>query len=126
MKKLIPWILVAGFAAWVLSSVRPKTEPDFHTREFAKLPVLLNGRIQPLDSVARNSLLQLRTKQTVALEGKKELTAIQWLLEVMMKPEVADDRKVFRIDNGEVLSLLKFPVKEKYFSFAQLRPNYDE
>jgi len=33
------------------------------------LPVLLNGRIQPLDSVARNSLLQIRSTGSVPLEG---------------------------------------------------------
>ena len=126
MKKRLPWIILALAIAVVAFSLLPKPKGVLHTREFGELPVLLNGRIQPLDSVARNSLLELRTKQTVALEGKKELTAIEWLLEVMMKPEVADDRKVFRIDNGEVLSLLKLPEKEKYFSFAQLRPSYDE
>ena len=126
MKNRLPCIVLALAIAVVVCSSWPKGKAVFHAREFGKLPVLLNGRIQPFDSVARNSLLQLRTKQTVALEGKKELTAIEWLLEVMMKPEVADDRKVFRIDNGEVLSMLKFPEKEKYFSFAQLRTRYDE
>src|SRR5436190_16989769 len=99
MKKWLPVILVLVFAAWVASSLRPKPETGFQTRQFGKLPVLLNGRIQPLDSVARNSLLQLRTKQTLALEKNEKLTAIEWLLEVMAKPELADERKVFRIDN---------------------------
>ncbi len=126
MKNWLPWILAAIFAAWVLSALRPHPETGFQTREFGKLPVLLNGRIQPMDSVARNSLLQLRTKQTVDLGHGQKLTATEWLLEVMMKPEDADDRRVFRIDNQELLGMLKLPENEKYFSLNQLRPQYDE
>ena len=65
MKKSIPWILVAVLAAWALSALWQTPETGFHTREFGQLPVLMNGRFQPFDSVARNSLLQIRTKQTV-------------------------------------------------------------
>jgi ABC-type transport system involved in cytochrome c biogenesis permease subunit len=39
---------------------------------------------------------------------------------------VADDRKVFRIDNVELLGMLKLPENEKHFSFAQLMPSYNE
>ncbi|HZL42791.1 MAG TPA: cytochrome C biogenesis protein, partial [Verrucomicrobiae bacterium] len=69
MKKWLPLILVALFAAWVASALRPGAETaGFHVRDFAQIPVLLNGRIQPMDSVARNSLLQLRARQSVRLE----------------------------------------------------------
>jgi ABC-type transport system involved in cytochrome c biogenesis permease subunit len=124
MKKWLPWVLTAVLAAWVISTLRPKAEPEFQTREFGKLPVLLNGRIQPLDSVARNSLLQLRGKQTLDLGDRKKLTATEWLIEVMMKSELADDRKVFRIDNVELLGMLGFPDNEKFFSFNQIQPSY--
>jgi ABC-type transport system involved in cytochrome c biogenesis permease subunit len=43
-----------------------------------------------------------------------------------MKPEQADDLKVFRIDNNEVLALLKLPDNQKYYSLNQLRPQVDE
>src|SRR5687767_1404257 len=123
LARALPWILVAVFAAWVLSSLRPAKEPGFKLTEFGKLPVLLNGRVQPLDSVARNSLLQIRTKQTVLLEdGKTSMPAIQWLAETLMKPEVADTRKIFRIDHPEVLALLKLPEKEKYHSANDIKP----
>ena len=65
MKKWIPLILVVVMAGWVLSGLHQPPETGFHAREFGKLPVLMNGRFQPFDSVARNSLLQIRTKQTV-------------------------------------------------------------
>ncbi len=126
MKKFIPLILVAAFAAWVVASLHQPAETGFDTRAFGKLPVLMDGRFQPFDSVARNSLLQIRTKQTVPLDNGQTLSATGWLLEAMMKPEQADDRKIFRIDNGEVLALLKLPEKQEYYSFSQLRPQGDE
>jgi len=129
MKKWIPWSVLALVVIVLAYCSLPKPEGPFHTRAFGQLPVLLNGRFQPFDSVARNSLLQIRTKQTVPAEanGRTEtLSAMDWLLEVMMKPEAADDRKVFRIDNNEVSELLKVPDGQKYYSFNQLRPQADE
>ncbi len=68
MKKWIPLILVVVMAGWALSGLRQPPETGFDTRAFGKLPVLMNGRFQPFDSVARNSLLQIRTKQTIPVE----------------------------------------------------------
>jgi len=129
MKKWLPWILVLVMAGWVLSTLRPKPETGFRTREFGRLPVLMNGRFQPFDSVARNSLLQIRQRQNVVWkeDGKYQtMSARDWLIEVMMKPERADDRKIFRIDNVELISLLKLTEEQKYYAFAELKPQYQE
>jgi len=129
MKKWLPFIPVVVMAGWLLGGLHQPPRTGFNTRDFGRLPVLMNGRFQPFDSVARNSLLQIRTKQTVyeTDHGKAQtLSAMDWLLEAMMKPEAADDRKVFRIDNNEVTELLKLPDNEKYYSFNQLKPHLDE
>ena len=136
MKKWIPWITVAIFAGWVLSTLKPEPQPDFDLRGFSQLPVLMGGRIQPMDSVARNSLLEIRHKHAVFLPDETastgmfpkgtNLTAIQWLANVMMKPEAADQQKFFRIDNLELVNLLKLPDKANHFSFEQLRPKLPE
>jgi len=126
MKKFLPHLIVALFAAWMLSTLVPREKSEFELREFGKLPVLLNGRVQPMDSVGRNALRQLRNKQTVYLEDQRTLGATEWLLEVMAKPELADTRPVFRVDNDEVKSLLKLPVDDKYFTFTQIEPAFDE
>ena len=136
MKKWIPWITVAVFAGWVLSTLRPEPQKGFNLAAMGKLPVLLGGRIQPLDSVARNSLLEIRHKHAVFLPDDSaaesmfpkgtNLSAMEWLANVMMKPEVADQQKFFRIDNLELLNLLKLPDKANHFSFNQIRPNLEE
>ena len=93
--KTLPWLLLALFGAEIAAVLAPKKDGEFHVREFARLPVLLNGRIQPLDSAARNSLLQLRSTGDVPLEEvpswkfwhhPKKLKATEWLLELRRSP----------------------------------------
>jgi ABC-type transport system involved in cytochrome c biogenesis permease subunit len=127
MKKWIPIVLTIVMAVWALSGLFQPAETGFHTREFGRLPVLLDGRFEPFDSVARNSLLQIRTKQTLYLaESNQTHSAVEWLLGVMMTPERADNQQIFRIDNGEVLALLKLPEGQKYYSFSEIRPSLNE
>ena len=99
MKKWLPWIIVAIFAAYVLGGLRSKPEKDFAWTQFGRIPVMSNGRYQPLDSLARNSLLQLREKATALTsanpttrESKRSISATQWIAEVMFKPEIAEAR----------------------------------
>src|SRR5262247_1931249 len=110
--KVLPWCFVALFGAEILAVMLPKRDGEYHVREFGTLPVLLSGRVQPFDSVARNSLLQIRSTGDVPLEEvpswkfwhhPKRLKATEWLLEVMTRPEDADTRPIFLIHHEELL-----------------------
>jgi ABC-type transport system involved in cytochrome c biogenesis permease subunit len=139
MKKWLPWIIAGAFGIWVLSALRLPRDSGWAVSEFGKLPVLANGRFQPMDSLARNSLLQLREKQALFIPkaqrrpGEKgEIPATEWLMEVMMNQPRADERKVFRIDHPEVKSLLKLPEKNregtedgKHYSWNQIKPSLE-
>jgi len=125
MKRVLPWILASLCLLWAVSTLFPRKAPGFDIEGFGQLPVLLNGRIQPFDSVARNSLLEIRTRQSARVDGRK-MPAMEWLLELMTRPDQADERKVFRIDNLEVLGLMGFPEGEKYFSFSEIYPHQAE
>lgn len=128
----LPWLITGVFVCWILSTLRPGADKsEYNLREFAKLPVLLNGRIQPFDSVARNSLLMIRGKQSVAIEKSSaseagSLGPDEWILEVMTRPQDADQRKVFRIDHPDIKSLLKLAPEEKNFSFDQVKGGWEE
>lgn len=69
MKRWLPWILLGIFTLEAVMALRPRKDKDFHLNAFGRLPVLLDGRIQPIDSMARNALLQIRGNQAVPLEG---------------------------------------------------------
>ena len=139
--KLIPWFFVALFGAEIVAVMMPKKEGEYHVREFGRLPVLLNGRIQPFDSVARNSLLQIRSTGDVPLEivpswqfwhHPKKLKSTEWLLELMTRPEVADTRPIFLIHHAELLGELKLQDKGieksglRYYTFNDLQPLLSE
>ena len=70
MKRFFPAILFVLALLWVASSWRPpRAAPDdFDLAKFGKIPVLVGGRVKPLDTVARNSLLIIHGKQTVRLD----------------------------------------------------------
>jgi ABC-type transport system involved in cytochrome c biogenesis permease subunit len=129
MKKWLPWILAAAFGAWVLTGFAPaKTGDGYHFDEFGRLPVLLNGRIQPFDSVARNALLMMRGKQTVAKDKTgPHISATEWLLDVMLRPDEADQYLSFRVQHPDVQSLLDVRGSGlEYVSFNQIVPHVEK
>ena len=61
--------------AFVAAGLFPKGNPGaFDVSGFGRLPVLADGRIKPIDTVARSSLLQLQGRQRVVLPDGSEIT----------------------------------------------------
>ena len=88
-QKWFPLFLMLAMALWFFAKLSPVKDKDFAFTQFGELPVTANGRVQPLDSLARNALLQLREKQTLNLEPWKAwnekpriITAREWLANV--------------------------------------------
>ncbi len=134
--KVLPWFFLALFGLEIVVVMLPKRDGEFHVREFARLPVLLGGRIQPFDSMARNALLQIRSTGDVPLEQvpswkfwhhPKKLKSTEWLLEAMTRPELADTRPIFLIHHQELIDELRLQDKgvEKsglhYYAFNDLK-----
>jgi ABC-type transport system involved in cytochrome c biogenesis permease subunit len=129
MKKLFSTLLPLLCLLYIVAGFfPPKPKPELiDSTAFGKLPVLANGRIKPFDTLARNSLLMIRGKQTFQNEEGKELGAMDWFLGVMMHSDQADLQKIFLIHNPDVLGLFGWEQKkEKYFSFKELSPFLDE
>lgn len=126
-------ILFAWFPA-SLTGAEKGPNAAFDLESFARLPLVFNGRHQPLDSLGRNSLIQIRHRYGLYdAPEKREVAAAEWLAEVMMNPEVADRRKAFRVDHPELISLLKLPAKDesrgedgKHYSWNQLEPGFKD
>ena len=90
--------------------------------------MLRGGRVKPIDSVARNTLLVLRNKRTALDEQGNKVPAINWFAEVLFNPVQADKLKTFLIDHDQVLGLLgkKLSVDGKFFSYNELEPYLSE
>jgi ABC-type transport system involved in cytochrome c biogenesis permease subunit len=122
-KQLFIWIGPVITLLWVASNLL--TRPDVEgLAEFARLPVLEGGRIKPLDTVARTTLMILHGRQTLRLPDKVILPPDRWLAEVLFNAPLADSRPVFGINNPEVLALFGFEQQNrKFFSFSELEPS---
>ena len=117
----LPAILVTLFALYLASLVPTPKSVGFDINRFGALPVLSGGRIKPMDTVARTSLLTLRGKQTLRVNDRSE-PAILWLLDELYRPAVADDAPVFQIDDPDVLGLMGIEQgAQRTFSFNALK-----
>ncbi len=143
MKKWLPILLTLVFAGWIAGSLRAPKDKDgaMAVETFGRLPIVSGGRVQPLDSLARNSLLQLREKQTANIEPWKSnsdhpkiLSGTEWLLAMTMTPAVADAWPVIRIDHPDLKGLLALPMEAdreklsdgKHFSWNQIRGKLED
>ena len=136
-QKWFPALLMLVMALWFFGNLQTPKDKTFAFQEFGRLPLTANGRVVPMDSLARNSLLAIREKQTVNTEPWKSwnekpkiISATEWLANVMMNPAVADNWPVFRLDNPDLVSLLKLPDKGaqsdgKHYSWNQIQPALD-
>jgi ABC-type transport system involved in cytochrome c biogenesis permease subunit len=131
MKKYLSLLALLLAVGYVAGSLRtPKNPSAFDVVGFSKLPVLVNGRIKPIDTVARSSLLQLQGRQTVTTPDERSLLPIEWLLDVVFRPELADTYQTFEIVDPDVLALIDLKAEdgagEKRFSLRQIQPKISE
>jgi hypothetical protein len=125
MKRFLPWIILAVAAGSIAASWMPSktAKSDFDFSRFGGMPVLVGGRVKPLDTVARNSLLIIHGKQELRLEDGRRLSAMQWLTDVLFNAPFADQYPVFIVQNADVLGLFGWEQTDrKYFSFAEFTP----
>jgi ABC-type transport system involved in cytochrome c biogenesis permease subunit len=111
LARWFPWAVLALAGAYLAFQARPPStkDGDFDVQAAATLPVQDDGRIKPLDSVARVNLMAISSRSEFEDANGKMQPAIRWLLDVMSSDDILDspagDYKVFRIENDQVLAL---------------------
>jgi len=131
MKRFSALVALLLALVWVGTTLAPRGNPGaFDLAAFGRLPVLADGRIKPMDTIARSGLLMLQGRQRLAASDGRAVLPEEWLLDVFFRPEEADGYRIFRIDNAEVLSLFGLGAGESAgqvrFSFAQLQSGLPE
>ena len=119
----VPTIILFVFAGWVMSKFRtpqlPATQMQIH--EFGQLPVAYQGRVQPFDTLARNALTVLSTREEVIVPGQKNEPAVRWLLDLLSDSPAFRNHQCFRIDNLDVLQTLGLERRDGFrYSLADL------
>ena len=115
-------LMVAG--TYRSMSGRPESTGGYDYDELANVAVMDGGRVMPLDTLARNALMQISGKQALRYDGQR-IHAIHWLADVMVRPATAEQYPCFRIDHSSVIVTAGLSpeegVKGKYFTYAQLK-----
>ncbi|MBI2387215.1 MAG: cytochrome c biogenesis protein CcsA [Elusimicrobia bacterium] len=125
-RNLFAAVFVSGLVLAAWPAVKPAPRSGFDVEGFGRLPSLEGGRVKPIDSFARSTLLMIRSKQTVRVDGKA-LSATRWLLDSAFKPETSDTYAAFVVDDPEVLGLLGLAQgKGRYYAYWQLEPKREE
>jgi len=91
-------------------------------RAVENLPVQNEGRIKPLDTFARVHLLAFYGKRSL-----RDVSPVDWLLELGVAPERAHERAVFTLRNPEVVEALGLPARDRrHYSFDEIRVGLQE
>ena len=107
-KRIAPWVVFGVFIVYlgVAAFAAPaQSVSGFDLREFRRLPVSVSGRVQPIDTLARLALLRISGSGSVSVDGSGNqrqagsLDADEWLLEILAKPDAADARRIFPVDD---------------------------
>jgi ABC-type transport system involved in cytochrome c biogenesis permease subunit len=137
--RYLPIAVVALAAAWIVSAAMPpqaKTDaPDYYGA--GKIPVIHNGRVKPLDTVARTALQAISGQsevQDLDAKNKKQFaaSAVQWYFDSLNAKDVFSGKaakyKVFRIDNDQLLSLFELKPRPEFFRYSleELEPRMTE
>ena len=130
-KSLFPALVALGALVAVALTLRaPRNPGDYDVVAFSRLPTLVNGRLKPLDTVARTTLLLTQGRQRVTTPTGGSLTPGAWLLDVLYRPKVADTYQTFEIVHPEVLALFNLATTDgaggKRFSAQQLAGHLGE
>ncbi len=126
MKKFSPWIISLIFLLWAITKMIPvKQPPGFDIDGFGRLPVLVNGRVMPMDTLARVSLFAMNHHGTCTTSDGKSRPQREWLLDVFMMPGRVDLAKVFEVTNPDILDLFGWQEakgKSNDYSLSDLEP----
>ena len=123
----VPALIMLVFVSWVAGRARPQQLPptELQIHEFGKLPLAYEGRIQPYDTMARNLLTVLSGKGEV--KQSSNVPAIRWLLDVIADTRTAQEYRVIRIENLDVLQTLGLEPRDGFrYSIEELAKRNDE
>lgn len=115
----LPLGVTAIFAIWLLGHARipeHKSPATFDFKKFGRIPVVANGRLKPIDALARSSLRVITDREEIANEDGTKISATQWLLDVMANPPAAAKHKILYIDLQQLVDFfdLKRVPKHRY------------
>lgn len=131
MKKLPGILFVFLLVGVSVGAELPEWSPEAIDL-FATLPVQEAGRVKPLDTIARFTLLRFNGKRTLTIQheggGRSTRSALEWLLDSFFFPEIADTYRCFSVESYEAivaLGLEPHGKKRDRYSYNDLKPGLE-
>lgn len=127
LKAVVVGLIFIAAGLMLLRDLRPpRFDSGMELGLLAQIPIQEGGRIKPMDTLARTSLMLIGGKQTYRDIDGRRLPAIEWFAELILHPQMAARRPVFRIDHPDLVGLLGFHNEQrKFFSLAEIAPHFD-
>jgi ABC-type transport system involved in cytochrome c biogenesis permease subunit len=130
MRKFAPWIISCLLLLWAVSKMMPPREPPgFDASGFGRLPVLVDGRVMPMDTLARVTLSEMNHHGVYTPASGPAEAPSRGLMEILMRPERSDTAKLFEVSNQEIIDLFgSHDAKGQFvlYSFNELKPFFSE
>jgi ABC-type transport system involved in cytochrome c biogenesis permease subunit len=124
----IAWVCVAVTALYLAGSMIPRSiDSEYNLDALGALPVVKDGRVKPLGTVASVTLRVLNNTEEYTNESGKKRPAIEWYLKAasgtFADPGPAADFRTFRIENDRLLETMGVKSRDGLrYSFNELRP----
>jgi ABC-type transport system involved in cytochrome c biogenesis permease subunit len=127
---VVPAAVVSIMMLWAIGATIKNTPPSetYDFVAFGKLPMSFEGRTQPIDSVARNSLRIMNGSEIVRIKkepqepGKRAKEEpqppIKMLADIMITQ--ADDVPMFRVGHAQVQNVLNLDEKKARYSLKEI------
>ncbi len=119
-------VVVLGVSFLYYRSAGAKTElVDMRLDRLGKIPVLYEGRVQPLDSLARNTIRQLHTYESVKMLGDKKTKypSIRCFADIIFRAPGWEKYQLFKMADLNVLNELGLEPRSGFeYSIEELKP----
>jgi ABC-type transport system involved in cytochrome c biogenesis permease subunit len=101
-----------------------KWDPEI-VKIFEAIPVQEEGRLKPMQTVARYKLMRINNSKRLRFEvgGEKiKVSAAEWLMDCLFRPELAKKMPIFKVNNPDVIE----EIGVKPHSSPRERYSYEE
>ena len=101
-----------------------KWDPEI-VKIFEAIPVQEEGRLKPMQTVARYKLMRINNSKRLRFEigGEKiKVSAAEWLMDCLFRPELAKKMPIFKVNNPDVIEAIGV----KPHSSPRKRYSYEE
>jgi ABC-type transport system involved in cytochrome c biogenesis permease subunit len=116
IRRSTPSLCLIGMVGLLMAHPAWASAPAYNMTAFGRIPILDEGRVKPLDSVARTYLKLIHGRDHLP-----DLSATAWMAELLFAPERAYRRPIFKIASPDTVFALGLEARDTHrYSFIEV------